>query len=144
MSRELKFRIWDTKLKQFLINDCFEAGDISINIKRLREQIFCDRKLGEKYGFISFFPSNINDLIFQEWTGILDSKNREIFEGDVVKFQYEVYEHEFEEEIGEVYFEDGIFYFGRKNQFATNDCNFRTESLEVLGNIFENPSLLKT
>jgi uncharacterized phage protein (TIGR01671 family) len=83
-----------------------------------------------------------SNYVFQQYTGITDKTGKEVYEGDIVSFLYESSEHDVEKEIGEVFFFEGIFYFG-KSLFASNDSNFSLESLEIIGNIFDNPEILK-
>ena len=80
---------------------------------------------------------NEGDLVWQQFTGVLDKDNNKIFQGDIVEFEHSDYTDIYKD-VGEVYFESGIFYFHRKYEFATNDV----KSLKVLGNIFETPELL--
>ena len=82
-----------------------------------------------------------DEVTIQDYIGVEDKNGIEIFEGDIVRFKYGVSEHEVESATGGVRFDKGIFYFG-DSFFAMNDGNFDEYSLEVLGNIFENPALL--
>lgn len=139
MHREIKFRVF-----------C-----------RLNNSIIGYERLGETGWESSYLPSDNNKFysrpldsrFWQFWgtvnhvrmafIGLEDKNNKEIYEGDIVRYVWTAGESNDEEAIGEVYFEDGIFYFDRRASFATNDCNFRTNQLEVIGNIFETPELLK-
>jgi uncharacterized phage protein (TIGR01671 family) len=127
MNNRLKFRVWD------------------FTIKRFDTQIY---QAGEQFGH----PSSC-DWIAQQYTGLNDKDNNPIFEGDIIK------EHHFEDwgdKIGYEYigivvykeYSDDILYAGYKTIPAKNqNTKFRGNAIqsdcEVIGNIFENPELLK-
>jgi len=84
-----------------------------------------------------------NDIYpVMQWTGLKDKNEKDIYEGDIVKFLWKDSENSYEECVGQVFFKNGIFYFDNDYMFAANDCNFMQNSLEIVGNIFENPELL--
>jgi len=122
--RTLKFRIWDHAEERFLPYPCW------INSQNGNEFMAFDR----------YFDNKEEGCVIQEFSGILDKHGNEIFEGDIVRYSYRMHEHDIEETRGEVYFEDGIFHIDRSMEWATNDVSFITNSLEIVGNIFTNPS----
>ena len=133
MSREIKFRAWDKANKEM---QPVEA--IYFNQKSSKNIIIDDE-------WFSF-----GEVILMQYTGLKDKNGKEIYEGDIVlvaTYSYEeplldttctieynphylIYEFVEIEETGERY-----------SMLDIRD-NFKSE-LEVIGNIYENPELLK-
>ena len=86
-----------------------------------------------------------------QFTGCLDKNGTEIYEGDVVKWIYTYYENDtgYSHDLtktSEVFFRYGIFSVKDYpyNLCECDDVNSEgKETLEVIGNIFDNPELLK-
>ena len=121
MNRPIKFRVWD------------------FTIKRFDTQIY---QVGEQFGH----PSSC-DWIAQQYTGLTDSNDKEIYEGDIL--MYKSGSIPTTGVIGQVLYEadEGgyIFQWERKgpNQHHINlNCDVAFESV-IIGNIFETPQLLK-
>lgn len=154
MNRQIKFRIWDKQNKKWLENSsslhcfsncslhCFSNWTICPFTGNLVDYVGpFDDEHGE-----SFTASPANDYywedgkiikepryIIQQYTGLKDSKGVEIYEGDVV-------------EIGdrkkEVIFNIGMFYID-ENYGDIVPLSEVDNIIEVIGNIFKTPELLK-
>lgn len=95
------------------------------------------------------FEVEIGNAILMQSTGLKDKNGKEIFEGDVVKrYRCPFFKAKWEYQIETVLKEKASLLLGRKygKNFGTIpfDSPFaKSELLEVIGNIYENPELLE-
>lgn len=120
--KDLKFRIWNYNIKQF-VNPYYFA--IKCNVSGENSQI-----LESAHLFAPFLERNIDSFEIQQYTGQKDKIGREIYEGDIVILDGEpgTYEIKWDEEavafmVGEDYWSDA--------------------KTIIIGNIYQNPELLK-
>jgi hypothetical protein len=103
--REIRFRAWDTELNDWADwQDNFIGQDSRLHLK------------------------NGHAVELEQFTGLLDKKGKEIYEGDIVRGANGF--------LAYIDFEDGAFQI-RAHQNALID------PIEVIGNIHENAELLK-
>lgn len=151
--REIKFRAWDKHSKQmttsfvmsptspdwapFIIRRNAEAN------KLLNE---LDHKNGDPFGgdytmtdWGDYYA--INNLIVMQSTGLKDDDKKEIWEGDLIEFDLE----ESGKEIGVVRFSNSGFWTSSSDGGAEEVLSEELSDLpnKVIGNIYENPELLK-
>ena len=145
--REIKFRAWNKKYKRMVegnsivFNKSFENGIGIIH--------GFDRNLKKN---VVLFSENV-DLI--QYVRLKDKNKVEIYEGDIVKIKYEAITswltdkiEEFEA-IGKVAFLNEDYHSGRKmSEFVIIIPTgwvefFNCKEIEVIGNIYENPELLR-
>lgn len=123
MNREIKFRVWDKNNKKMRLPDEWEVG------------IVLDGTLLTCYDASGDFNASDEDLILMQYTGLKDKNGVEIYEGDVVAYDgmgREVVE-----------FDNGCFWVGLKGELpAPLYAQMGIDSMEVVGNIHENPELL--
>ena len=99
---------------------------------------------------VVFFDTDNAKLM--QFTGLHDKNGKEIYEGDIVKINAHSYDFGFEKDrIGEIRFIEGCFGFYKQlsekeylfNELSTEFGYGELEYYEVIGNIYENPELLK-
>lgn len=78
MNRVIKFRVWDKKRNKF-VKEAFTGGFDSAEIKMT---------LNGKLTWECEYGDGVVDGIIQQFTGLVDKNNREIYEGDIVEIQY--------------------------------------------------------
>jgi uncharacterized phage protein (TIGR01671 family) len=169
MNKELKFRIWDKQYCHWLENSsslhCYSNWTICPFTGNLVDYVeTCDEN-GE-----NFSASPANDYywedgklikepryITQQYTGLKDSKGVEIYEGDFVKalpatrygmgIDQGQYDYMLLQKPKIVLYFDGSYKLFDKIPHNKSDLveNFYIDAnIEVIGNIFENPELIKT
>lgn len=136
--RQIKFRGWDKVIKKRTFDLCIDSFG---NIQRY------------KWDGSAYYPSfshdyddldgmeNANErFILDEFTGLNDINNKQIYENDVIKVEYG---------IGKVIFHHGSFMIewlddreANMELLASRNDGWIRNDLEVLGNIHENSEFL--
>lgn len=97
----------------------------------------------------------VNPETIGQYTGLHDKNGKEIYEGDIIEFSYDVFTGNFDTKVGRgiIEFIDGAFYIkpfeieGKKIKDIDNEEWFliytvNIDTLKVIGNIYDNPELL--
>lgn len=143
--RQLKFRVWDKENNQWLFG-YKSAGGFSI----FGEVVM----LGE----FSHIPiEKLNNIEIMQFTGILDRKGKEVYEGDIITARAVLENNTKDFLYKDVYCEvcwsdvncafelfelgdNGAMYQIYTDGYGRGDVD--TESIEILGNRYETPNLL--
>jgi len=126
--REIKFRLWDKKAGEYLLNPGLVLMSLS----------------GKQLWTIVGQSLNPADYIRAQFTGLKDSKGVEIFEGDILRFWFVVNAGESSEMLEEVYFGDGAFRLRNiKDPCFVCLLNDWARTCEIIGNVHQNPELLE-
>lgn len=84
--------------------------------------------------------SYAENVVLMQSTGLLDKNGKEIFENDVLRLAKDDVG---EEVIDEVIFKDGCFVTARTLTRISFSVGKHGEDWEIIGNIYENPEILK-
>jgi len=121
MNREIRFRA-------FFKGEMFQLDQITTSAKAWT----CENGRGVSL----IYQSNIPVMQF---TGLSDKNGREIYEGDIC----ETYTVDDGKLIDKVIFERGSFLFQCDKKLSLPIGEYKTDYIEVIGNIYETPQLLK-
>lgn len=127
--RELKFRVWSDFWEKYAD---FEA------------ELHMDGSVDADFEDDTGIPHHENtDLIIELCTGLKDKNGKEIYDGDIIHEKwYDSEAYRGQDRIGKVeYFCDGFFCCFRGEFTALG--MFPPKHIEVIGNIHENPELLR-
>jgi uncharacterized phage protein (TIGR01671 family) len=135
--REIKFRAWDKSANLMLYPSRINFGDDGSALTVLIET----RRKDSAWSISVHGESGV----LMQYTGLKDKNGKEIYEGDIYKITYFVNEINPEEKWGKIiYNHDG---FKLKFPCQSNPIKLGSYSNknngEVIGNIYENPDLLK-
>uniref|UniRef100_A0A6M3IS57 Putative YopX protein n=1 Tax=viral metagenome TaxID=1070528 RepID=A0A6M3IS57_9ZZZZ len=122
--RGIKFRAWNERIKKMenVINLDWFSEEGSLN----------------KVDIITPLAQVRDELILIQYTGLHDKNGKEIWEGDICK--------NVDGEIGKVVFTNGAFwmqYIPPYDWDPMDPAQLLYNTLKIIGNIYENPELLK-
>lgn len=155
--RKIKFRAWSKEFERMFSNELFEQslGGLLKMAKKFNPNI-----PHGKEGL--YLPLKDKDLIFMQFTGLLDKNDKEIYEGDIVSIPLDgdetrVFEVAIETVVREVVSHPS--FDGDTAKVAITGVVFKwkgfelfpciskgipdNQKMEVIGNIYENPELLQ-
>ena len=128
--REIKFRIWDKNNAKFISR--WER----VFINAWECCVYTKSEL-EKRNFS--YMNDLPEIEVNQFTGLKDCKEREIYENDIVKTKIGVMDF-----VLKVVFENGKFMaVGDDDDLTAFDLFTIADKCEVIGNIYENTGLLK-
>jgi uncharacterized phage protein (TIGR01671 family) len=129
--REIKFRAWIKKEKKMCrVNQINFDGFITVRFPEHESEI----------GDVFDDHMELDEFIALQYTGLKDKNGREIYEGDIV------YMSEYGDYPMEVYWHENMVKWFMKNSIGNTDHLYMQKAnnyLEIIGNIYENPELIK-
>lgn len=164
--REIEFRAYSISLKRMLSFEHLKEateGMVDVANAEIQKRNMNYNKLAP-YGL--FLPLEDDDLEFMQYTGLIDKNGKKIFEGDIVRFNNQIFAVKmdcgsFGLAINENINYDRLLIEIKKHAIDFWGCycdnfislfeiywNFNGEenvigSVEVIGNIYDNPELIK-
>ena len=130
--REFKFRAWDKINKRMITHE-----QDFIPLKVTNFGIFRLSPLYEDDLWELIVPFNHPDWVFMPYIGLKDKNDKEIYEGDIVRCIVH------NEVTVSVVIMKNSKWIGERKGYAQDDNIFYIADIEVIGNIYENPELLK-
>jgi uncharacterized phage protein (TIGR01671 family) len=127
--REIKFRVWDIKNKKWIDSWWLQFGSYN----RLITDIGCYINLSE----------HSHDYIIQQFTGLKDKTGKEIYEGDILRMRSANPPQEFTYQISFCEKDARYILHDKKTSWFAFTFLWSMWEIVVVGNIFENPELLK-
>ena len=124
--REIKFRAWNKEKHIMVYKDEDDSSD------------YWDGVNCSNIGMVNYCLKNNNEYEWMQYTGLKDKSAKPIYEGDIVS--------EGGEYIGEVFYSNGAFWYCKDNWWPVQHMRDGVSSHfsgEIIGNIYENPELLR-
>ena len=137
--REIKFRAWDKQEKRMIYSGIHDRNWYGTP----------KNDAGGCHTLRGKMPEDRTILELMQFTGLHDKNGKEIYESDIVRFQHHKpsvcvwsgwgWGWEVNTPKGKRVYESGVGQF-RQDEF---DADYRLNSAEIIGNIYESPELVK-
>lgn len=135
MRREIKFRAWDGARHYY-------PRDVAPTQAHDRLDGYTEKSTF--YLPMSFLVGDANDWTWEQFTGLEDKNGTEIYEGDVLEYLGEPYEVRFgKQDVGHDFQGIGFYLCAQSNGRDDVFNIFGGDNVEVIGNVHQNPRLLK-
>ena len=135
--REIKFRAWDNRNSKFIDTDTWTQVVITSN-----GLIFLSHTESIMFSEVSMERLDKEDVEILYNSGLKDIKGSDIYQGDLCLYDRNINESK-DKEVFVVEYQDGaLFIDSNSERIYMHDIRETEESIEVIGNIFENPELL--
>lgn len=125
-----EFRVWDAYQCKMSYGGKNKDLTIAFTNGKLSEVSLDDNENSYGWSAVPIDLERANRYFAQQYTGLTDSTGKKIFEGDIVGYNQRKWE---------VIWNDGGFFEIKDGEYLWEVCN----KMEVIGNIFETPELIK-
>jgi uncharacterized phage protein (TIGR01671 family) len=138
MNRPIKFRAWNHRYKKM-----FDVTHLDMSSSEVMTG-YVDFEGNEGDVWDAIFDGK--DYTLMQYTGLKDKNGKEIYEGDIVRYKERMDDHgEVQTLEAKVFYSEeyGSFFMGGLVGWNTFHDNSLYDVPEIIGNIYENPELLK-
>ncbi len=146
MQDRFKFRLYDKAIGEMVYDVC--VGFIK-DYGKTDDWVCADTSCGQ----ITYLENKIKDIVLMQCTGLKDKNGKLIYEGDIVQTTFEnnlkiifsvVWDDKTALFNGKIIKKEGINnYFMPNRDYLYYLLGDKEDEVEVIGNIYENPELLK-
>ena len=130
--REIKFRAKRTD------NGAWVTGDLH-HVQRINTKEQAEQSGRRTEPAVRVANYDVDEITIGQYTGLKDGNDREIYEGDILKYT----DKEGKDHLRDVIFEDGAFCFATPDSHTYTSMSVHLYwRYAVIGNIHDNPELL--
>lgn len=129
MNRELKFRAWDFENSAMVYPE--DSLELTGNegYSHIEQSFIGDKRLTDSS---DVYNKGQSPCVLMQFVGLKDKKGKEIYEGDILEYHFRTKEQ----------FSNDLIWRVDKENGDIHSIN-RINTIEIIGNIYETPELIK-